>query len=297
MTKINHEEYEVLKELDNKWKWIARDEDSYYAEIYQVRPYKAEPIWFWDGYTEVDEIEKENLFQFIQWEDEEPYSIAELIKEYEKDYKGSWEHAIEFSKEMRKESEETEVKKEIECLKTKVANEIYSWDGSASGWGDDAVHEVLEILDEFFLSNKGEEPTLSEKEKVKIPQLVADWYESAGKHSNWWNWIYKWGRRNPTGDEEKVYKWFANYNEENFVNMFRYGYEAKKEPKYYVLNNEKYFLLGKDKDHGFIFSTGGNYKLGSVERTSATFELTEQEIKDYDPRYWPFRKPVEELEE
>ena len=28
MPKINQEEYEVLKGLDDKWKWIARDRDT-----------------------------------------------------------------------------------------------------------------------------------------------------------------------------------------------------------------------------------------------------------------------------
>lgn len=67
----------------------------------------------------------------------------------------------------------------------------------------------------------------------------------------------------------------------------------EEEPKYYVINNENYFLLAKDKEHGFVFSTGGNSRLGVRESSSATFELTEQEIKDYDSRYWAFRKPID----
>ena len=72
---------------------------------------------------------------------------------------------------------------------------------------------------------------------------------------------------------------------------------VEKEQKYYVINNEKYFLLVKNKAHGFVFSTGGNSRLGGLKNSSAKFELTEQEIKDYDERYWAFAKPVEELEE
>lgn len=39
---------------------------------------------------------------------------------------------------------------EYEVLKDRIAEEIYSWDGAESGWGDDAVENVLEILDDFF---------------------------------------------------------------------------------------------------------------------------------------------------
>lgn len=39
---------------------------------------------------------------------------------------------------------------EYEVLKDKIAEEIYSWDGAESGWGEDAVENVLEILDVFL---------------------------------------------------------------------------------------------------------------------------------------------------
>lgn len=83
MPKINQEEYEVLKGLDDKWKWIARDEDSASVEIFQAKPYKVGTVWMWEGYTCIDDIEDTKLFQFIQWEDEKPYNIQELIEEYE----------------------------------------------------------------------------------------------------------------------------------------------------------------------------------------------------------------------
>lgn len=40
--------------------------------------------------------------------------------------------------------------KEYEVLKDRITEEIYSWDGAESGWGDDAVENVLEILDDFL---------------------------------------------------------------------------------------------------------------------------------------------------
>lgn len=41
-------------------------------------------------------------------------------------------------------------REEYDVLKDRIAEEIYSWDGAESGWGDDAVENVLEILDDFF---------------------------------------------------------------------------------------------------------------------------------------------------
>lgn len=43
---------------------------------------------------------------------------------------------------------------EYEVLKDRIAEEIYSWDGAESGWGDDAAENVLEILDDFFLEQE-----------------------------------------------------------------------------------------------------------------------------------------------
>src|SRR5699024_11283504 len=77
MPKINQEEYEVLKGLDdNKWKWIARNYNGALI-TYTDKPMKN-PSLYWDDFGERMD---DRLFQFIQWEDEEPKKIAELIEE------------------------------------------------------------------------------------------------------------------------------------------------------------------------------------------------------------------------
>lgn len=79
MTKINKEEYEVLKELDGKWKWIARDEDGSLG-VYDAKVVKTKFHNYW-----IMAIKKKidaSLFSFIQWEDEKPYNIQGLIDEY-----------------------------------------------------------------------------------------------------------------------------------------------------------------------------------------------------------------------
>jgi hypothetical protein len=105
MPKINREEYEVLKELDDKWKWIARDlEGEMYTFV--IKPYKNDRFNQWRNHT-CDWVRfKSSLFQFIQWEDEDPYNIAELIEEYEdsKEYKDSLviEYFLDKAKKARK---------------------------------------------------------------------------------------------------------------------------------------------------------------------------------------------------
>src|SRR5699024_7649560 len=105
---INQEEYEVLKGLDDKWKWIVRN-DEWQLEVRQDKPFKKGHVWSKEvtnhGFS--NDINND-LFHFIQWNDinghEEPYNIAELIEEYEdsKEYKDSL--VIEYFMDKAKES-------------------------------------------------------------------------------------------------------------------------------------------------------------------------------------------------
>lgn len=130
-----------------------------YLFAYPEKPLK-DNVRGWYCSTEFRNID-DNLLQFIQWDDEEPYSIAELIEEYEKDYKGSWEHAIEFSKEMRNEIEVTDVKKDLEWYRRKLERlkeaEMDMWNRSEPDSEDQAhfsgsiyaLEKALEILEEL----------------------------------------------------------------------------------------------------------------------------------------------------
>ena len=126
-------------------------------------------------------------------------------------------------------------------------------------------------------------------EKPVIPKFVAEWYEREGKKSSWWSWFYKWGRGDHrTVLEVKTIRWMEDFNEGLFVDMFRYGYEVEEEQKYYVdLDTAAYVAKWKDDDRVDIYTDGISGSDGFE------FHLTEQEIKNYDERFWPFAKPVE----
>lgn len=68
----------ILENIDKDYKWIARDKfgDLY---VYDVKPEKEDTDWCWVNKVWVLTGVK-HLFQFITWEDEQPYNIEELLK-------------------------------------------------------------------------------------------------------------------------------------------------------------------------------------------------------------------------
>ena len=74
--KLTEDEKVILRILPKKYKYIARDKNSLIC-LYEKKPRKRENSW--DG-CKYMLLPLEHLFQFIQWEDEEPYSIEELLK-------------------------------------------------------------------------------------------------------------------------------------------------------------------------------------------------------------------------
>ena len=77
---ISEDEKAILRNSPKEYKWIARDLSSL-VYIFIERPEKGQAIWY--GCRQ-PMIPFYHLFQFIQWEDEEPYSIEELLKGEEK---------------------------------------------------------------------------------------------------------------------------------------------------------------------------------------------------------------------
>ena len=140
MPKINQEEYEVLKVLDDKWRWIARNWSGF-LHAYDTKPTKNIATSHWENF--VGQTKRlDGKFQFIQWEDESPYNIQELIEEYEEhefyDYVG-WEH------HKKKKSEV----KNIEWLKREIHKELEGWHGVEGGIDGDGINEIMLLINQL----------------------------------------------------------------------------------------------------------------------------------------------------
>ena len=75
---LNEDEKVILRNLPKRYKWIARDKSDWIF-IYENEPIKCcRTSWGGCMYTT---LPFKHLFQFIKWEDEEPYSIEKLLGE------------------------------------------------------------------------------------------------------------------------------------------------------------------------------------------------------------------------
>ena len=73
LTRFEYEYLKVAKE--NKYNFIARDEDGGLF-LYSTEPWKGEIAW---KYRDSDIRIFKELFNFVKWEDEEPYLIDEIL--------------------------------------------------------------------------------------------------------------------------------------------------------------------------------------------------------------------------
>ena len=78
--KLTEDEKVILRNVPKEYKWFARDINGC-LYIYENKPEKGISIWEASG---LPMTTFDHLFRFIEWEDEEPYSIEELLKGEEK---------------------------------------------------------------------------------------------------------------------------------------------------------------------------------------------------------------------
>lgn len=64
--------------------YLARDNDGDDLYLFKNKPHKREYFWDVDGYDFINLYEFKDIatlkFDFIKWEDEEPWSVEELLK-------------------------------------------------------------------------------------------------------------------------------------------------------------------------------------------------------------------------
>lgn len=83
--KLTDDEKVILRNIDKEYKWLARNKD-FDLYVFTGKPVKKDDYW---GCGDKDYCDRmyifKHLFQFIKWEDEEPYLIEDLLKEQEND--------------------------------------------------------------------------------------------------------------------------------------------------------------------------------------------------------------------
>nr|DAE98593.1 MAG TPA: Protein of unknown function (DUF1642) [Caudoviricetes sp.] len=96
-----------------------------------------------------------------------------------------------------------------------------------------------------------------ERDKVTVPQFVADWYEEHKSNLDYelWDYVSDWEDQKPSEFKE----WFNKSDKafQTLVNMHQFGYTVEKEPKYTVKikSVNQYLVRNTDEDFlGFLQS-------------------------------------------
>ena len=76
---LTEDEKVILKNLPKMYEWIAKDKSGRLF-LYLIKPLKIGVCWESES-AELDFSMFGDLFQFIKWEDENPYNIDELLKQ------------------------------------------------------------------------------------------------------------------------------------------------------------------------------------------------------------------------
>lgn len=135
---------------------------------------------------------------------------------------------------------------------------------------------------------------LDEREKVKVPQFVADWYEERKDDFdyNLWEYLVYWDYKKL--DDFK--NWIMNGAKHDplitLVNMHQFGYEVEKEPKYRISipKTRNY----KNHTQILCYSDGKMFWCGEWQRFQTKFTRKELEDAGFGE---VFNSPLFEIEE
>ena len=253
----------------------------------------------------------------------EPYSFAELMEEYESEETEVKKDKKWLVDKWTKERNETEVDDPMYQFISEFIADINQLD-EKEDLSPDWIRDNIEYA--YYMTPRGtyssakavidpgklQNLLVPDPELPVIPKFVADWIEGNKEFEEKWNDYSKEDAMNDT-IHFTIYGLFADYPATNsdvelrkpvikwlsvdrgnyfkLVNSVRYGYEVEEEQKYYVILEENsYGAIGLGIDSVGDLTFTATHDKGSLPK------LTEQEIKDYDPRYWPFAVKVEELE-
>ena len=142
---------------------------------------------------------------------------------------------------------------------------------------------------------------LDEPEKPTVKQFVADWFEDNLEELDWELGGVLINAFNTNRNERSDFQdWLVdttNYPIETLIRMKLFGYEVEEEPLYYVKlpdlrssSSGNVYGLKKTLNGEIRIAVFDKQKVGKTKES----QLTENQIKAVDERYWPFAVKVEE---
>ena len=142
---------------------------------------------------------------------------------------------------------------------------------------------------------------LDEPEKPTVKQFVADWFEDNLEELDWELGGVLINAFNTNRNERSDFQdWLVdttNYPIETLIRMKLFGYEVEEEPLYYVKlpdlrssSSGNVYGLKKTLNGEIRIAVFDKQKVGKTKDS----QLTENQIKAVDERYWPFAVKVEE---
>ena len=78
LSKLSHAERVILENLPKEYNWIARD---YSGSIFIFTKKPTKKYNYWTDYMTYKEYPDKDVFNFIKWENEEPYEVSKLLGE------------------------------------------------------------------------------------------------------------------------------------------------------------------------------------------------------------------------
>lgn len=138
---------------------------------------------------------------------------------------------------------------------------------------------------------------LDEPKKFVVPKFVDDWIKYAKQQGYGFMQSYD-PKYTSYPINDNLDKWIDD-NEETFAHAWLVGYEVEKEQLYYV-NLPDLRSSQSGNVYGLKKIVNGEIRVGVFDKQeigkTKDSQLTEQEIKAVDERYWPFAVKVEEAE-
>lgn len=123
---------------------------------------------------------------------------------------------------------------------------------------------------------KGKIAGFNERNKPKVPQFVADWYEKHKDDLEYdiWEYILHWNSQQKSEFDEWM-NYASNKPLQTLINMHQFGYEIKKEPQYIIkakgISQYKSTLVYGDVSKTWFFA--------SVEGTDVRIKHTKKQLE------------------